>query len=107
MQGEQSDQLHALRIACKKFRYSIEVFESLFPDEAVRKYLSHLAELQDILGTLNDISVARRLLDELDNAARHDTLTLVRGWLEHDYAEHVAGFQKAWKHYAAQKSFWE
>ena len=65
-----------------------------------------LTELQDVLGILNDIAVAQRLLTELDNAPHHDTLTLVRGWMEHDYAERIAEFWKAWNQYAAQKEFW-
>ncbi|MDO8989651.1 MAG: CHAD domain-containing protein [Sideroxyarcus sp.] len=103
---ENAAQLHALRIACKKLRYSIEMFGSLFPEAKTRHYEIALSELQDILGTLNDIAVAHRLLDGLDNAARHDTLALIRGWMEHDYAERVAEFGKAWKRFKAQKEFW-
>jgi hypothetical protein len=55
---------------------------------------------------LNDIALAHRLLNELDNAARHDTLALIRGWMEHDYAVRVAEFGKAWKRFAGQKEFW-
>ncbi len=104
--GEDVAQLHLLRIACKKLRYSTEMFGSLFNETKARGYVAALSELQDILGTLNDIAVAHRLLDELDNAARHDTLALIRGWMEHDYAERVAEFGKAWKRFAAQKEFW-
>jgi inorganic triphosphatase YgiF len=104
--GEDAAQLHLLRIACKKLRYSTEMFGSLFNAAKTKSYVTALAELQDILGILNDIAVAHRLLDELDNAARHDTLALVRGWMEHDYAERVAEFGKAWKRFAAQKGFW-
>jgi inorganic triphosphatase YgiF len=105
--GEDAAQLHALRIACKKLRYSTEMFGSLFNETRTRDYLAALAELQDIMGILNDIAVAHRLLDELDNAARHETLALIRGWMEHDYAERVAEFGKAWKRFAAQKGFWD
>ncbi|ADE11754.1 CYTH and CHAD domain-containing protein [Sideroxydans lithotrophicus] len=104
--GEDAAQLHALRIACKKLRYSIEMFASLFNDAKVRNCVVALVELQDILGILNDIAVANRLLDKLDNAARHDTLALIRGWMEHDYAQRVAEFGKAWNRFAAQKGFW-
>lgn len=105
-QAGDAGQLHAMRIACKKLRYSIEMFGSLFADNIAQSYLAALIELQDILGTLNDIAVAHRLLNELDNAARHDAVVLIRGWMEHDYAERVAEFGKAWKKVAAQKEFW-
>ncbi len=104
--GEDAAQLHALRIACKKLRYSIEMFGSLFAEIHTKNYVAALTDLQDILGTLNDIAVAHRLLNELDNTARKDTLALIRGWMEHDYTERVAEFGKAWQRYAAQKGFW-
>lgn len=104
--GEDAGQLHLLRIACKKLRYSTEMFGSLFNGTRAEDYVAALSELQDILGTLNDIAVAHRLLDELDNPARHDTLALIRGWMEHDYAERIVELGKAWKRFAAQKGFW-
>lgn len=106
MIGEDAAQLHALRIACKKLRYSSEMFGGLFGESGCKAYIAALAELQDVLGILNDIAVAHRLLNELDNPTRHDTLALIRGWMEHDYAERVAEFGKAWKRFAAQKEFW-
>ncbi len=42
---------HALRIAIKKLRYSVEFFASLFDTEASRVLRARLARLQDILGT--------------------------------------------------------
>lgn len=104
--GADAGQLHALRIACKKLRYSAELLASLYAGAKARRYLSALSPLQDILGLLNDIAVARRLLDELDSKERHDTLALIRGWMEHDYVEQVAALGKAWKRFAGQKAFW-
>jgi len=54
---------------------------------------------------LNDIAVAHRLLNELDNAARHDTLALIRGWMEHDYAVRVAEFGKAGNALQGKRNF--
>jgi CHAD domain-containing protein len=105
--GEDAAQLHGLRIACKKLRYSIEMFGGLFNEANTHKFLLVLSELQDVLGILNDIAVAHRLLLELDNTARRDTLALIRGWMEHDYAEQLAEFSKIWKRFTAQKSFWD
>ena len=105
-EGENAARLHALRIACKKLRYSTEMFGSLFSEAKTKDYVAVLAELQDILGILNDIAVAHRLLNELESPARHDTLSLIRGWVEHDYTERVAEFGKAWERLATQKVFW-
>ena len=50
--------LHRLRIACKKLRYGIEMFASLYPAHAVDRMLGPLKELQNDLGRLNDAHVA-------------------------------------------------
>ncbi len=104
--GADAGQLHALRIACKKLRYSAEMLASLYAGTKARCYLSALSPLQDILGSLNDIAVAHRLLGELESKERHEALALIRGWMEHDYAEQVAALGKAWKRFAGQKVFW-
>ncbi len=54
--------LHKLRIRTKKLRYAIDFFGSLFPGKAAGAYRTALTEIQDILGALNDIAVARPLL---------------------------------------------
>lgn len=100
------ENLHTLRIACKKLRYSLEMFRSLFPHCEASIFLENLGRLQDILGGMNDIAVAHRLLDELDNTTRHDTLALVRGWMEHDYAERIKRFEKQWPKFAKQNKCW-
>jgi inorganic triphosphatase YgiF len=98
--------LHALRIACKKLRYSAEMFGSLFAEGKTRRYVAALSALQDIMGALNDIAVAHRLLDTMDDKKHHDTITLIRGWMEHDYAERLAELGMAWKQFSGQKAFW-
>lgn len=100
-------QLHLLRIACKKLRYSAEMFGSLFDAAQVKRYTAALSELQDIMGLLNDIAVAHRLVEEMESEARHQTLALVRGWLEHGQAEQTARLGAAWKRFAARQPFWD
>ena len=50
-------ELHRLRIECKKLRYLLEFFSSLFPAEEIRLIVGHLKSLQDNLGDFNDLSV--------------------------------------------------
>ncbi len=50
-------ELHRLRIECKKLRYLLEFFSSLFPAEEIRLIVDHLKSLQDNLGDFNDLSV--------------------------------------------------
>lgn len=104
--GADAGAWHALRIACKKLRYSSELFASLYAGNRMDGYLSALAKLQDILGEMNDIAVARRLLDELDAAAQHQVIALVREQLQLDYMKCIKKFNKGWRNLCAQREFW-
>jgi CHAD domain-containing protein len=52
-----SQRLHALRIACKKLRYVLEFFASLFPGKKTAMLVEHLRTLQDNLGRWHDLVV--------------------------------------------------
>jgi CHAD domain-containing protein len=52
-----SQRLHALRIACKKLRYVLEFFASLFPGKKTALLVEHLRTLQDNLGRWHDLVV--------------------------------------------------
>ncbi len=55
-------QLHALRIACKKLRYVLEFFVSLFPGKKTAILVEHLRTLQDNLGHWHDLVVQQEAL---------------------------------------------
>jgi len=55
-------EVHRLRIQCKKLRYAIEFFSSLYPKDEIQKLVRHLKKLQDILGSFNDLSVQQEML---------------------------------------------
>ncbi len=55
-------EVHQLRIQCKKLRYALEFFSSLYPEKDMQLLLRQLKKLQDILGTFNDLSVQQQLL---------------------------------------------
>ncbi len=57
-----SEARHALRIAMKHMRYATEFFGHLFhPTRAAKRYAEKAAALQDLLGELNDATIALRL----------------------------------------------
>ena len=62
------EQLHRLRIACKKLRYMFEFFASAFPQEMTAEPVRRLRVLQDVLGQLNDLDVQRQMLRNLARA---------------------------------------
>lgn len=56
------EQLHALRLECKKLRYLMEFFESLFPEEQISTAIKQVKKLQTNLGDFNDLSVQEHYL---------------------------------------------
>lgn len=93
--------LHALRIEIKKLRYATEFLASLLPRKAVRANVGRAAELQEILGRLNDAEVTSRLLAEL--RADRDELShatgIVQGWTRARAADGLGHFDAAWKRF--------
>ena len=61
-------ELHRLRIECKKLRYLLEFFSSLFPSQEIRLIVDQLKGLQDNLGDFNDLSVQQADLRSYLNA---------------------------------------
>ncbi|HRD91100.1 MAG TPA: CYTH and CHAD domain-containing protein [Accumulibacter sp.] len=55
---------HRLRVAYKRLRYALEFFAPLFPGELLRNYHLSASGLQEMLGQLNDLAVARELIEE-------------------------------------------
>jgi len=56
---------HQCRIDIKKLRYAVDFFSGLYPAKRGQRLLPLLAALQDRLGALNDIAVARDKLEAL------------------------------------------
>lgn len=53
---------HRVRIFAKRLRYALDLFAAALPAQATADYIGRLAHLQDLLGELNDASVARAAL---------------------------------------------
>lgn len=115
---QQGDQLHAMmpeqrhatRIAAKKLRYTAEFFASLYPAQATRPFLRQLAKLQDILGTLNDISVTRQLFEQLlgpqPTPALTEAISVIDGWNACQAANQLQLLHGAWDKVMRAEPFW-
>lgn len=66
-----TEQLHALRIACKQLRYALELF-SVEDDPRAESLMTTLKEAQDYLGELQDSVFAVALLSRLCHKLPHD-----------------------------------
>ena len=57
-----SEALHDLRKCCKKLRYLLEFFQSLYPEEQIKAFIKNLKELQEVLGNFQDYAVQEHTL---------------------------------------------
>ncbi len=75
------EKLHVLRIECKKLRYLLEFFASLFPRKKTSLLIDQLKKLQDNLGDFNDLCVQeeylRNIAEELPAAHQQSKKTLI------------------------------
>jgi CHAD domain-containing protein len=62
LKNTEDEMLHVLRIHCKKLRYLMEFFSSLFPSTKISTLIGQLKKLQDNLGDFNDLRVQRDYL---------------------------------------------
>jgi CHAD domain-containing protein len=89
---------HALRIRLRRLRYACEFLRGAFPDRDAEPLIRSLKRLQDLLGDLNDLEVARRLGEELSGKAPR------RGASS---AKLVAQLPGAWRDFVAAPRFWK
>ena len=83
---------HAVRIAVRRLRYACDFFSPCF--EGARRYLHGLADLQDLLGDLNDIAVARRFGVRAENDLQTREAALLRQ------------LRPAWRAFEKRPPFW-
>jgi len=62
LENAEDEMLHVLRIHCKKLRYLMEFFSSLFPRKKITVLIAQLKKLQDNLGDFNDLCVQEEYL---------------------------------------------
>lgn len=58
-------ELHALRIECKKLRYLLETFNSLYSEKELGPILKNLKRFQDALGASQDLAVQTEFLSDM------------------------------------------
>jgi CHAD domain-containing protein len=107
------EQIHHLRIALKKLRYTGEFFAPLYDKDEVAQFGERLSNMQDSLGAVHDVVVARETLARL-TANHHEqndgglsfAAGIVYGW-HLDRSTHI--FKKSvkrWKKFSRTEPFW-
>lgn len=108
--------LHRLRLMAKKQRYVAEFFREIYPRKATTRYIAALADIQDVLGSLNDALVSRHLVEELERfladapsvgaAAAARAAGVIMGWQGGRIAEDLNRVSAVWKEFTERKAFW-
>ena len=57
-----TEALHELRKSCKKLRYLMEFFQSLYSENQIKHFIKNLKGLQEVLGNFQDLSVQENTL---------------------------------------------
>jgi CHAD domain-containing protein len=107
---------HRLRIKLKKLRYTAEFFAPLYARKDVEPFLVRLNRMQDILGGLNDVVVARTTLESLVDKGDAGLLAtesdlsfaagIVYGWHLDRASRSWGNAVKRWKKFAKTDPFW-
>jgi len=101
---------HQCRIDIKKLRYAVDFFASLYPVKRGQRLLPLLAALQDRLGALNDVAVAREKLEALVLQDGSADLAWAAGQLVGWHAGHsgrlLEQVQRDWSAVEKTPAFW-
>ncbi len=101
------EELHELRIAVKKLRYSLEFFLPLLQSHRAAQLQQALVQLQQALGALNDTATAQRLLSALATDERlREAAALMRGFGAAGTSARLASLPAAWKQVRRQRLPW-
>ncbi|HEX4370414.1 MAG TPA: CHAD domain-containing protein [Rhizomicrobium sp.] len=106
--------LHGLRIALKKLRYTAEFLAPLYPRRKVKHYVRELRGLQEHLGAINDIAHVRATIAKLlrETEAKRPApgeryaAGLVAGWYRARRPHIAKQALRRWKKFRDVKPFW-
>ena len=104
---------HQLRIDVKRLRYAINFFTSLFPPKKAKRFSEKLSDIQDYLGYLNDIAVAKSLLQRLCDLCQDSDAPqcrraagIVIGWHTHAMTQSESKLVADMSSFMKLKPFW-
>ena len=107
---------HKLRVHLKKLRYAADFFAGFYRKKELRAHQRCIADLQDLLGHLNDANVARTLIEEIlaEDGARDSGSSAglayaggaIVGWHTEHGARTMKRLTKRWKRFTQLKPFW-
>jgi len=103
-----AEEMHRLRIECKKLRYAAEFFLPLF--DGMVEFIGHMKGIQDLLGVMNDVVVMRGLLDEVLEGVQEPEPPAyaggIIGWRTCTYHQLLESFDERWEELVEAKHPW-
>jgi len=113
LQIKDEELLHKLRIDCKKLRYLLEFFSSLYPQNEINKLIGQLKILQDNLGEFHDLVIQQEYLlhisDQLTASGKVEQITLLSigsliGSFEDEKLRVKNEFAEIFKHFISKEN---
>jgi len=111
--GTPDNKLHKLRIQCKKLRYCLEFFASLYDSKQMKQFIRQLKMLQNNLGDFNDLSVQQEVLAKYLSTIRpgsrksQELAASIGGLMANLAAQHRwtrTHFEKTFSHFCCPKN---
>ncbi|HYG44222.1 MAG TPA: CHAD domain-containing protein, partial [Bordetella sp.] len=96
---------HDLRKRGKRLRYGLSFAESLLPQSRLRGYRKLLSEVQDLLGEINDLAMAKDYYQAC--VGTHPQAWFALGWISARLDKLIAEAQQAFNRLADTKPFWK
>nr|CRH08162.1 Protein of unknown function. putative CHAD domain containing protein [Candidatus Magnetococcus massalia] len=106
-----TEELHQLRIDCKKLRYATEFFAPLFEEKGVSRFIKEMKQVQDLLGVLNDVAVLPGLLNDIlrgvDDLSAQSYAGAALGWRAHEFESIIGSLPERWGGFVAIPLPWD
>lgn len=96
---------HALRKRAKRLRYGLQFAESLLPGSRLKNYRKSLSVIQEILGEMNDLYVARERFEGLKD--QQPSAWFAVGWITSRLDALTAQAKKAFSALKRADHFWD
>ncbi len=104
------EQKHRLRLAVKKLRYGSDFLLPLCGEgKAIKRFRERLIELQEELGSYNDMATTASLLSGLDTETPDSRIAAaaIAGWQASAMVSTEQRLRDAWRNFAKTKAPWE
>ncbi|MBR0694933.1 CYTH and CHAD domain-containing protein [Bradyrhizobium lablabi] len=104
-----AEKLHRLRLAAKRLRYVADFLLPLYGDrKSVKRFSRSLADLQEDLGSYNDMAITNALFAGLgEESSQSSTATAaIAGWQAHASIEVEARLRNTWRNFKKAKAPW-